>query len=325
MRILRRRFLSLVAGAAALPSFMSPLWADAYPTRPVRIIINDAPGGAPDVAARLISEWLSERLGQPFIVENRPGGGGNIGTQAVVRATPDGYTLLLVGTTTAINATIYKNLNFNVVHDIAPVAGIVRVPLIMVVNPSFPSKSVPEFISYAKANPGKLNMASAGNGTGPHVAGELFKMMAGIDMVHVPYRGGPPALTAVLGGQADVYFVASSSSIQFIKAGKLSPLAVTTATRWQSLPNVPTVSEFVPGYEASVWFGVGAPKGTPTEIVMKLNDEINAGLSDTKVAARFTDIGGTVMIGSSADFGKLIADETEKWAEVVTFSGAKPD
>jgi tripartite-type tricarboxylate transporter receptor subunit TctC len=325
MRILRRRFLSLVTGAAALPSFMSPLWADAYPTRPVRIIINDAPGGAPDVAARLISEWLSERLGQPFIVENRPGGGGNIGTQAVVRATPDGYTLLLVGTTTAINATIYKNLNFNVVHDIAPVAGIVRVPLIMVVNPSFPSKSVPEFISYAKANPGKLNMASAGNGTGPHVAGELFKMMAGIDMVHVPYRGGPPALTAVLGGQADVYFVASSSSIQFIKAGKLSPLAVTTATRWQSLPNVPTVSEFVPGYEASVWFGVGAPKGTPTEIVMKLNDEINAGLSDTKVAARFTDIGGTVMIGSSADFGKLIADETEKWAEVVTFSGAKPD
>ena len=304
---------------------MSPLWADAYPTRPVRIIINDAPGGAPDVAARLISEWLSERLGQPFIVENRPGGGGNIGTQAVVRATPDGYTLLLVGTTTAINATIYKNLNFNVVHDIAPVAGIVRVPLIMVVNPSFPSKSVPEFISYAKANPGKLNMASAGNGTGPHVAGELFKMMAGIDMVHVPYRGGPPALTAVLGGQADVYFVASSSSIQFIKAGKLSPLAVTTATRWQSLPNVPTVSEFVPGYEASVWFGVGAPQGTPTDIVMKLNDEINAGLSDTKVAARFTDIGGTVMIGSSADFGKLIADETEKWAKVVTFSGAKPD
>jgi tripartite-type tricarboxylate transporter receptor subunit TctC len=325
MRILRRRFLSLVTGAAALPSFMSPLWADAYPTRPVRIIINDAPGGAPDVAARLISEWLSERLGQPFIVENRPGGGGNIGTQAVVRATPDGYTLLLVGTTTAINATIYKNLNFNVVHDIAPVAGIVRVPLIMVVNPSFPSKSVPEFISYAKANPGKLNMASAGNGTGPHVAGELFKMMAGIDMIHVPYRGGPPALTAVLGGQADVYFVASSSSIQFIKAGKLSPLAVTTATRWQSLPNVPTVSEFVPGYEASVWFGVGAPKGTPTDIVMKLNDEINAGLSDTKLAARFTDIGGTVMIGSSADFGKLIADETEKWAKVVTSSGAKPD
>ena len=325
MRILRRKFLRLVTGAAALPSFMSPLWADAYPTRPVQIIINDAPGGAPDVAARLISEWLSERLGQPFIVENRPGGGGNIGTQAVVRATPDGYTLLLVGTTTAINATIYKNLNFNVVHDIAAVAGIVRVPLIMAVNPSFPSKSVPAFISYAKANPGKLNMASAGNGTGPHVAGELFKMMAGIDMIHVPYRGGPPALTAVLGGQADVYFVASSSSIQFIKAGKLSPLAVTTATRWQSLPNVPTVSEFVPGYEASVWFGVGAPKGTPTDIVMKLNDEINAGLSDTKLAARFTDIGGTVMIGSSADFGKLIADETEKWAKVVTSSGAKPD
>ena len=211
-------------------------------------------------------------------------------------------------------------------HDIAPVAGIVRVPLIMVVNPSFPSKSVPEFISYAKANPGKLNMASAGNGTGPHVAGELFKMMAGIDMAHVPYRGGPPALTAVLGGQADVYFVASSSSIQFIKAGKLSPLAVTTATRWQSLPNVPTVSEFVPGYEASVWFGVGVPQGTPTDIVMKLNDEINAGLSDTKVAARFTDIGGYCddwIIRT--DFGKLIADETEKWAKVVTFSGAKPD
>jgi tripartite-type tricarboxylate transporter receptor subunit TctC len=325
MRILRRRFLSLVTGAAALPSFTRSLWADAYPTRPVRMIINDAPGGAPDVAGRLLGEWLSERLGQPFIVENRPGGGGNIGTEAVVRAAPDGYMLLLVSTTTAINATIYENLNFNVVRDIMPVAGIVRVPLIMVVNPSFPAKSVPEFISYAKANPGKLNMASAGNGTGPHVAGELFKMMTGVEMVHVPYRGGPAALTAVLGGQADVYFVASSSSLQFIKAGKLSPLAVTTANRWEGLPNVPTMGESVPGYEASVWFGIGAPKNTPTEIVDTLNSEVNAGLADTKLKARFTDIGGTVMTGSPADFGKLIADETEKWAKVVRFSGAKPD
>src|SRR5271169_314021 len=325
MSIARRRFLSLVASAATTPSFTRPVWADAYPTRPVHVIINDAPGGAPDVAARFISEWLSEQFGQPFIAENRPGGGGNIGTEAVVRSPPDGYTLLLVSTTTAINVTIYENLNFNLVRDVAPVAGIVRIPLIMVVNPLFPAKSVPEFISYAKANPGKLNMASAGNGTGPHVAGELFKMMAGIDMVHVPYRGGPAALAAVLGGQADVYFVASSSSIQFIKAGKLSPLAVTTATRWEGLPNVPSVSEFVPGYEASVWFGIGAPKDTPAEIIDKLNSEINAGLADIKLRSRFTDIGGRVMTGSAADFGKLIADETAKWAKVVEFSGAKPD
>ncbi|HEX4409077.1 MAG TPA: tripartite tricarboxylate transporter substrate binding protein [Xanthobacteraceae bacterium] len=291
----------------------------------MRLVINDAPGGAPDVAARLIGEWLSVRLGQPFIAENRPGGGGNIGTEAVVRSPPDGYTLLVVSTTTAINATVYENLNFNLISDVAPVSGIVRFPLVMVINPSFPAKTIAEFIACAKANPGKLNMASAGNGTGPHVAGELFKMMAGIDMVHVPYRGGPAALTAVLGGQADVYFVASSSSIQFISAGKLIPLAVTTAARWQGLPNVPALVEFVPGYEASVWFGIGAPKSTPTEVVNELNREINAGLIDPKLGARFADIGGTVMTGSPAVFGKLIADETEKWAKVVKSSGAKPD
>lgn len=325
MRIPRRMFLGLLTGAAGLAYFPRTVWADAYPTRPVRVIINDAPGGAPDIAARFMSEWLSIHLGQPFVVENRPGGGGNIGAETVVRAPPDGYSLLLVSTSTAINVTVYENLNFNLIHDIAPVGGIVRVPLVMVVNPLFPAKTVPEFISYAKANPGKLNMASAGNGTGPHVAGELFKMMAGIDMVHVPYRGGPAALTAVLGGQADVYFVAASSSLQFIQAGKLSPLAVTTATRWQGLQNVPALAEFVPGYEASVWFGIGAPKDTPTAIVDKINREINAGLADTKFGTRFSDIGGTVMPGSPEDFGKLITEETEKWAKVVKFSGAKPD
>ena len=317
MKLPRRHFLHLAAGAVALPVVSRIAWAQTYPMRPVRVIVNDAPGGAPDVAARLMGQWLSERLSQQFITENRPGGGGNIGTEAVVRAPPDGYALLIVSTTTAINATVYDNLNFNLIRDIAPVAGIVRVPLVMVVNPSFPAKTVREFIAYAKANPGKLNMASAGNGTGPHVAGELFKMTAGIDMVHVPYRGGPPALTAVLGGQADVYFVATSSSIENIKAGNLRPLAVTTATRWEGLPDVPTVGEFLPGYEASVWFGIGAPMSTPIEIIDKLNKEANAGLADATLRTRLAALGGTVLAGSPAEFGKLIADETEKWGKVV--------
>src|SRR5271170_6572173 len=319
----RRRFLHLAAGAAALPAFPRVASALDYPTRPVRLIVNDAPGGAPDIASRLIGQWLSERLGQQFVTENRPGGGGTIGTEAVVRALPDGYTLLVVGTTHAINATLYDKLSFNIVHDIAAVAGIVRVPLVMVVNPAFPAETLVDFIAYAKANPGKLNMASAGTGTGPHVAGELFKLMTGTDMVHVPYRGGPPALTAVLSGQADVYFVASSSSLAFIKAGKVRPLAVTTAMRWSGLPEVPAVAETVPGYEASVWFGVGAPKNTPAEIIDKLGREINAALSDPAVSARLTEIGGTVMIGSPADFSKLIVEETEKWAKVIKFANIK--
>ena len=323
MKIARRSFLHLVLGSAALPSITGIASADNYPTRPVRIIVNDAPGGAPDIAARLMGQWLSERLGQQFITENRPGGGGNIGTETAVRASPDGYTLLLVSTTSTINATIYDNLSYNLVRDIAPVAGIVRVPLVMVVNPSFPAKTVREFISYAKNNPGKLNMASAGNGTGPHLAGELFKMMAGVEMVHVPFRGGPPALTAVLGGQVDVYFVATSSSIENIKSGKLRALAVTTSARWEGLPDVPAMDEFLPGYEASVWFGIGAPKATSTDIIVELNTETKTGLADPGVKARLAAIGGTALTGTPAEFGKLISDETEKWAKVIRAANIK--
>ena len=280
-----------------------------------------APGGGADIIARLIGQWLSERLGQPFIIENRPGAGSNIATEAVVHAPADGYTLLLVSPANAINATLYDKLNFNFIRDIAPVAGIIRVPNVMVVNPSVPAKTVPEFIAYAKANPGKLNMASAGIGTAPHVAGELFKMMAGVDMVHVPYRGDGPALTDLIGGQVQVMFAAMPSSIEYIRAGKLRALAVTTATRSEALPDIPTVGDFVPGYEASGWYGIGAPKNTPAEIIDKLNKEINAGLADPKIKARLADLGGTVLPGSPADFGKLIADETEKWAKVIKFAG----
>ena len=276
MKLPRRQFLHLAAGAAALPAVSRIAWAQAYPTRPVRIIVGFAAGGAADIIARLIGQWLSERLGQPFVIENRPGAGSNIATEAVVRAPPDGYTLLLVGTANAINATLYDKLNFNFIRDIAPVAGIIRVPNVMVVNPSVPAKTVPEFIAYAKANPGKINMASGGIGTAAHVSGELFKMMAGVDMVHVPYRGAAPALTDLLGGQVQVMFASMPSSIEHIRAGKLRALAVTTATRSEALPDIPTVGEFVPGYEASAWYGVGAPKDTPAEIVDKLNKEINA-------------------------------------------------
>ncbi len=283
------------------------------------------PSRRADITARLIGQWLSERLGQPIIIESRPGGGTNIATEAVVHAPPDGYTLLLVAPANAINATLFKKLNFNFIHDIAPVAGLIRFPNVMQVNPSVPAKTVPEFIAYAKANPGKLNMASAGNGSTPHVSGELFKMMTGVNMVHVPYRGAALALTDLIGGQVQVMFENPLSSIEFMRAGKLRPLAVTTATRSEVLPDLPTVSDFVPGYEASGWFGVGVPKGTPDEIIDKLNKEINAILSDPKAKARFAELGASLMPGSPADFGKFVADETDKWAKVVKFSGARPD
>jgi tripartite-type tricarboxylate transporter receptor subunit TctC len=325
MKLPRRRFLHLAASTAALPAVSHFAWAQAYPTRPVRLIVPFAPAGASDILARLMGQWLSERLGQQFVIDNRPGGGGNIGTEAVVRAPADGYTLLIVGAWNAINATLYDKLNFNFLRDIAPVAGISHGPFVMVVNPSVPAKSLPEFIAYAKANPRKVNMASAGNGSAPHVAGELFKMMAGIDMVHVPYRGGGPALNDLLGGQVQVYFATSVSSIGHIRAGRLHALAVTAATRSDALPDIPTVGEFVPGYEASGWWGVGAPKNTPAEIIEKLNKEINASLADPKLIPRLIELGTEPMPMSSGDFGRLIADETEKWGKVSKFAGIRAD
>jgi tripartite-type tricarboxylate transporter receptor subunit TctC len=325
MKLPRRTFLYLTAGAAALPAVSRIARAQAYPTRPVRIIVGFPPAGGADIVARLIGQWLSERLGQQFIVENRPGAGSNIGTEAVVRAPPDGYTLLLVTSPNAINATLYDKLSFNFTRDIAPVAGLTRDPNVMEVNPSVPVKTVPEFIAYAKANLGKINMASAGNGTGGHVAGELFKMMTGVNMVHVPYRGAGPALTDLVGGQVQVMFDVMTSSIEHIRAGKLRALAVTSSTRSEALPDVPTMGEFVPGYEASNIRGVGVPRNTPAEIIDWLNKEINAGLADPKMKARFADLGATVLAGSPADFGRLMAEEVEKWAKVVKFSGARPD
>jgi tripartite-type tricarboxylate transporter receptor subunit TctC len=325
MKLPRRNFLHLAAGAAALPAVSRLAWAQAYPTRPVRIIVGAAPSGSFDIMARLIGQRLSEQLGQPFVIDNRPGAVGNIATEAVVRSPADGYTLLLVGAPHAINATLYDKLNFNFIRDIAPVAGIDREPLVMAVNPSVPARTVPEFIAYAKANPGKISMASAGNGTPSHVSGELFKMMAGVNMVHVPYRGGGPALPDLLAGQVQVMFPSMSSSIEYVRTGKLRALAVTTATRSDALPQVSTVSDFVPGFEATLWTGIGAPKNTPADIVDKLNREINAGLADPTIKARLADLGGTPLVGSPADFGKLIADETEKWAKVVKFAGIKAD
>jgi tripartite-type tricarboxylate transporter receptor subunit TctC len=325
MKLPRRQFLHLAAGAAALPAVSRIAKAQTYPTRPVRVIVGITPGGAPDIVARLMGQWLSERLGQPFIIENRPGGGGNIATEAVVRAPADGYTLLLVRATNAINTTLYDKLSFNFLRDIAPVAGITRERPVMVVHPSLPAKTVPEFIAYAKANPGKISMASAGSGTVPHMAGELFKMMAGVDLVHVPYRGGGQVMTDLISGQVQVSFIGLTVAIEHIRSGKVRALAVTTATRSDVLPDIPTVGDFVPGYEASAWFGIGAPKNTPTEIVDKLNEAINAGLADPKLKARFADLGGTVLPGSPADFGKVIADDTEKWGKVVKLSGAKPE
>jgi tripartite-type tricarboxylate transporter receptor subunit TctC len=317
MKLSRRNFLHLAAGAAALPVVSRIARAQTYPSRPVRVIVPFAAGGGTDITARLLGQWLSERLGQQFVIDNRPGGGGNIGTEAVVRALPDGYTLVLCGTFNAINATLYDKLNFVFLRDIAPVASVMRYPYVMVLNPSVPAKLVPEFIAYAKANPRKLNMASPGTGTGPHIAGELFKMMTGVDMVHVPYRGAGPALTDLLGGQVQVSFASMPSSIQYIRAGQLRALAVVTATRSDALPDIPTVAEFVPGYEASTWYGIGAPKATPAEIIDKLNKEINASLADPNIKARLADLGGTVLVLSPANFGKLIADETEKWGNVI--------
>ncbi len=293
--------------------------------RPVRLICGFPAGGPNDTLARLIGQWLSDRLGRPVIIENRPGAATNIATEIVVRAPPDGYTLLLVAQVNAVNATLYDKLNFNFIRDIAPVAGIMRVPSVMEVNPAVPPKTVPELIAYAKANPGKLNMASAGNGTSSHVSGELFKMMAGIDMLHVPYRGAAAALTDLIAARVQIYFDLMPNSISHIRAGTVRPLAITAATRSDALPDLPTVSDFVPGYEVSTWFGVGAPIGTPAEIVEKLNTEINAGLADSKMKARLADMGGTVLALSPNDFGKLIADETEKWARVIKFAGIKAD
>jgi len=325
MKLPRRNFLHLAAGAAALPAVPRLAWARAYPTRPVRIIISTAAGGTGDILARLLGQWSSERLSQPFVVENRPGGGTNIGTEAVVRAPADGYTLLLVAPPNASNATLYQKLNFNFIRDIAPIAGVMRGPFVMLLNPSIPADSVPEFIAYAKAHPGMINFASGGIGFATHLAGELFKGMTGVKMVHVPYRGQGPAMTDLLSGQVQVMFDPVVSSIAHIRAGKLRPLAVTTSMRSEALPDIPTVGEFLPGYEVSVWFGVGAPKNTPTEIVDRLNKDINAGLADPKIKEQLADLGGTVLPGSPADFGKLIVEETEKWGKVVKLSGAKLD
>jgi tripartite-type tricarboxylate transporter receptor subunit TctC len=289
------------------------------------LIVPYPPGGPTDIVARLIGQSLSERLGQQFVIENRPGAGGNVGTEAVVRAPPDAHTLLLVTAANAINATLYGNLNFNFLRDIEPVAGIIGAPIVMVVHPSFPAKTVPAFIAYAKANPGKLNMASAGVGGSDHIAGELFKMMAGVNMIHVPYRGAAPALTDLLGGQVEVYFASVPASIEYIRAGKLRALALTTASRSDALPDLPSVGEFVPGYESRSWYGVGAPKHTPTDIIDKLNKEINAALADPKLKARLADLSGTVLPGTPTDFGKLVVDETEKWAKVIKFAGIKAE
>jgi tripartite-type tricarboxylate transporter receptor subunit TctC len=325
MKLSRRQFLHLASGAAALPAVSRIAWAQSYPSRPVRWIVGFAPGGGNDIVARLMGQWLSERLGQPVVIENRPGAATSIATETVVRAPPDGYTLLFVATSSAINATLYERLNFNFIHDVAPVAGIVRIPNVMVVNPSVPAKTVPEFIGYAKSNSGKVNMASPGVGTSVHLSGELFKLMTGIDMVHVPYKGSGPALTDLLGGEVQVMFGTMPSSIEYIRAGRLRALAVTTATRSEELPDIPSVGESVPGYEVSTWYGMSAPMGTPAEVIDKLNKEINAGLADPKLRARLADLGGTVLPGSPADFGKLIADETEKWAKVVKFANIKPE
>jgi tripartite-type tricarboxylate transporter receptor subunit TctC len=323
MKLPRRRILHLAASAVALPALPRFAWAQSYPSRPVRIIVGTPAGGGIDIAARLIAQALSERLGQQFYVENRPGAGTNTGAELVVRAAPDGYMLFLVSAANAINATLYETLNFNFIRDIAPVASIARVPQVMEVNPSVPVRTVLEFIAHAKANPGKLNMASAGSGSVQQVAGELFKMMTGVDMVHVPYKGAGPALVDLLGGQVQVMFDTTPGSIEHIKAGKLRALAVTTATRSEALPELPTVGDFVPGYEASQWYGLGAPRTTPTEVIDKLNKEVNAALADAKFRARLADVGGTPLVGTTADFGKLIVDDTDKWGKVVKFSGAK--
>ena len=325
MKLARRRALSLAAFACACPAVLQTAWAQAYPTRPVRIIVGFAPGGSADILARLMGQWLSERLGQQFIVENRTGAGTNIATEAVTRAAADGYTLLLTTAANFINATLYEKLNFNFIRDIAPVVLLAREPNVMVVHPSVPASTVPEFIAIARANAGKITMASGGNGAPSHVTGELFKMRAGVDLVHVPYRGAGPALSDLLAGQVLLYFAPMSAAVEYIRAGKLRALAVTAATRSEALTNVPAVNEFLPGFEASQWYGIGAPRNTPAEIVERLNVEANAVLSHPMVKARLADLGETPLGGSSTAFGRLIAEETERWGRVVRFSGAKPD
>jgi tripartite-type tricarboxylate transporter receptor subunit TctC len=323
--IARRRFMRLAAGAAALPALSCSAFAQSYPTRPIRLVVGFPAGQTADIVARLIGQWLSERSGQPVVIDNRPGAASNIATEMVVHAAPDGYTFLSVNSSNLINATLYEKLPYDFLRDIEPVASLIRVPLVMEVNPAFPARSIPEFIAYAKANPGKINMASGGNGNSTHVTGELFKMMAGVDLVHVPYRGSPPALTDLLAGQVQVMFDVMSSSLPYIRSGRLRALGVTTATRSPALPDVPTIGEFVPGYEASAIGGLGAPRGTPAEIVDKLNREINAGLADPKMKARFAELGLTPLSGSPADFRKLVAEETGKWGRVVKFANIRPE
>jgi tripartite-type tricarboxylate transporter receptor subunit TctC len=323
MTLPRRRFLRIVAGAATFAATSRLEAAEPYPVRPVRVVVGFPAGAGADLAARLTAEWLSARMGQPFIVENRPGAAGNVGAELVARAPRDGYTLLLINSSNAINATLYDNLNFNLIRDIAPVVGVFRGPFVMVINPSFPAQSLVEFIAYAKANPGKINMASPGIGTTPHLAGELLNMMAGINMIHVPYRGTGPAITDLLAGRVQMTFASMLSATEYVRQGQLRALAVTSATRWDALPGLPTVADVLPGYEASAWFVVGTPAGTPAEIVDQLNSQINAGLSDPTMKARVADLGGMVMPGAPADFAKLIADETDKWGKVVKAAGIK--
>ena len=322
MNLIRRRFLYLAGAAMAAPAVA---FAQSYPARPVHMVVGFAAGGGADIMARLIGQGLSERLGQQIVVDNRPGAGTNIATEVVAKAAPDGYTLLLANSPNAINATLYDNLSFDFVRDVVPVASIGRVPLVMVVNPDLPAKTVPEFIAYAKANPGKVNMGSGGNGAPDHMSGELFKAMAGVGILHVPYRGVAPAIADLLGGQVQVIFGTMPAVISLIKSGRLRALGVTTATRSDELPDVPSIGEFVPGYEASQWYGIGAPKGTPAEVIERLNRETNAVLADPKMKARLAELGASALSGSPADFGKLIVDETAKWAKVVKVSGAKPD
>jgi tripartite-type tricarboxylate transporter receptor subunit TctC len=325
MKLSRRSLLHLSAGAVALPALSRRARAQTYPARPIRLIIGYTPGGSADITARLTGQWLSERLGQSVIVESRPGGGTNIATEAVVRAPPDGYTLLLVAPANAINATLYDKLNFEFLRDIVPVAGIIRFPNVVDVNPSLPIKSIPELIAYAKTNPGKLNMASSGNGSTIHMSGELFKMMTGINMVHVPYRGGAPALTDLIAGQVHVMFDNLPTSAEHVRSGRLRGLAVTGTARSHVLPDLPTVADFLPGYEASAWYGLGAPRNTPAAVIDRLNDAVNAILADPTSQGRFAELGASLLPGSPAEFGKLLADETEKWGKVVKFAGAKPD
>jgi tripartite-type tricarboxylate transporter receptor subunit TctC len=325
MKLQRRQFLQLLLGAAALPTVTESTLAQAYPARPVRLISGYPPGGSADITARLTGQWVSQRIGQPVVVENRPGAATNLATEAVVRAAPDGYTVLLVAPANAINATLYDKLNFNFLRDIEPVAGIIRFPNVVVVNPSLPIRTIPELIGYAKANPGKINMASSGNGSTIHMSGELFKMLTGINMVHVPYRGGAAALTDLIAGQVHVMFDNVPTSVEHIRSGKLRGLAVTSSERSAVLPNLPTVADFLPGYEASAWYGLGMPKMTPLAVVETVNKAVNSVLADPQSQARFADLGASLLPGSPDDFGKLLANETEKWGKVVKFSGAKPD